>query len=205
MSIMFQYDQTAAVTAGESSYINQSGAYTGKITAAKWTRGQHTQSQALELSFESADGQKANYISIYHTKADGSPNQYGIAHINAIMGLLNLQNLTTAPQGSDHICPELVGKSIGLILQKVLTTKTDGSDSYKFELVLAFSTRSRLTLKEHLEGGPAERVDKILATLKDKDERKQQSGAGHQVPPPPSRQSAQTVQPREDIDDDIPF
>lgn len=205
MSIIFQYDQSAAITAGESSYIVQSGAYVGRITAAKWTHARNSQAQALELSFESSEGQKANYISIYHTKADGSPNAYGIAHINALMGLLGLQQLTSIPQGDGSICPELANKPIGLILQKVLTSKQDGSDSYKFDLVLAYSVKTGKTLKESLENTPAERVRQIMQALKDKDERSGRTGS-HTPPPPPHRQQqAAPAQPREDIDDDIPF
>jgi hypothetical protein len=203
MSIIFQYDQNAALAAGESGYIAQSGAYVGRLTAAKWTHARNSQAQALELSFESSDGQKANYISIYHTKADGSPNTYGIAHINALMGLLGLQQLTSVPQDDGSICPELANKPVGLILQKVLTTKQDGSDSYKFDLVLAYSAKTGKTLKESIENTPAERVRQIMQTLKDKDERNGRAGS-HTPPPAPQRQNA-PAQPREDIDDDIPF
>ena len=36
--------------------------------------------------------------------------------------------------GIEWHCPALVGKKVGLFLQKVLYTKNDGGDGYKFEV-----------------------------------------------------------------------
>lgn len=204
MTVVFQYNQEQAVTSGEGSYISQSGAYTGRITYAKWTKTQNG-AKGLELSFETDEGIKANYITIFHTKTDGSPNQYGQAHINAIMGILGLQNLTAAQRGNDYICPELADKPIGLVLQKVLRSKQDGSDTYKFEIIVPFHPQTRQTLKEKANQATAERVNKILTTLADKDERETKAQTYGHTPPPPQRQAPQQAAPVDDIDDDIPF
>ena len=206
MTTMFQYNQDSAITSGESSYINQSGAYVGRITAAKWINARQSQAQALELSFESQNGQKANFISLYHTKADGSPNAYGIAHINAIMGLTGLQALTNIPKGSDNICPELINKPIGFVLQKVLFNKANGEESYKFELIFPYGAKTGKTLKEAVNNEPAERVNQVIATLHDKDERDKSQGAPQSsVPQPPQRQATQPAAPVSYISDDIPL
>ncbi|OSI16536.1 hypothetical protein BWD09_07175 [Neisseria dentiae] len=204
MTVVFQYNQEQAVTSGEGGYISQSGAYTGRITYAKWAKTQNG-AKGLELSIETDEGLKANYITIFHTKIDGSPNQYGQAHINAIMGILGLQNLTAVQRGNDYICQELKEKQIGLVLQKVLRTKQDGSDTYKFEIIVPFHPQTRQTLKEKVEQESAERVGKILTTLSDKDERETKQQAYGQTPPPPQRQTPQQAAPVDDIDDDIPF
>lgn len=203
---MFQFNPEKALQAGASSYIQTSGAYKGKITKAKWVSAKFSNAQSLELSFESEEGQIANFINIWYKKADGTESPYGEAHIHALMGLLKLQNLSQAPKGEETVCPELQGKPIGLILQKVLSTKDNGEDTYKFDLVLFFGANSGKTYQEAVNQEPAQRVTQIAATLKDKDERKRNTPTS--PPPSPPRQQSGNVepaQPLDDIDDDIPF
>ncbi|ULJ66207.1 hypothetical protein [Wielerella bovis] len=203
MTPIFQYDPEKALAAGESNFITESGAYKGKITTAKWTRAKNSNAEALELSFEDNDGRKANYINIWYRKQDGTASPFGENHIQAIMGLTKTQQLSSVQQGNDYICPELTNKPIGLILQKVLTSKQDGGDSYKLDLVLAFGANTGKTLKEATLGEPAETVTKIAANLKDKDERNR---SPHAVPlPPQQRQHNAPVAPIDDDFDDIPL
>lgn len=68
-------------------------------------------------------------------------------------------------------CKELEGKPIGFVLQKVLYTKNDGGDGYRFEIRQAFGANTRKTYKEAIDGTPAEAVDKLVASLTDRDER----------------------------------
>ncbi|MDT8849433.1 hypothetical protein RN053_02935 [Pantoea dispersa] len=102
--------------------------------------------------------------------------------INAIMGLTNTKQLfATAVQGEngpEMHCRELEGKPIGFLLQKVLYTKGDGGDGYRFEIRQAFGTKTRKTYKEAMENLPAEAVDKLLATLSDRDERQPHTHSG---------------------------
>jgi hypothetical protein len=46
--------------------------------------------------------------------------------------------------GVEWHCPALVGKKVGLFLQKVLYTKGDGTDGYKFEVRHVFQLRVAL-------------------------------------------------------------
>ena len=212
MTIMFQYNQEQALQAGESGFISQTGAYVGKITSAKWTKAKSSHAAALELSFEDINGLKANYISLWHTKSDGQPNPFAQQHIQAIMGLTGVQQLT-AIQGNDKEihCPELLNKPIGFILQKILFTKQDGSDGFKFEIVVSSHAQTGQTMKEKIEGKAAERVRKLMETLKDKDERNHQAApTPYPTAPltPPQRQAApqgQAMQPMGDAGNDIPF
>lgn len=207
---MFQFNPEKAIQAGTGSHIQTSGAYTGRITKAKWTSAKSTHAKALELSFESNEGQTANYINIWYKKADGTESPYGEAHIHALMGLLKLQNLSRSQQDDGAYCPELKDKPIGLILQKILTTKDNGEDSYKFDLVLFFSANTGKTYQEAINQEPAQRVNQIAATIKDKDERKavkQVAADPFQTPPPPSRRPEAPYQPipQDDIESDIPY
>lgn len=213
MTIMFQYNQEQALQAGESGFINQTGAYVGKITSAKWVKAKSSYAAALELSFEDINGLKANYISLWHTKSDGQPNPFAQQHIQAIMGLTGVQQLTAIQGNGEEIhCPELINKPIGLVLQKILFTKQDGNEGFKFEIVVSSHAQTGQTMKEKIEGKAAERVRKIMETLKDKDERSHQTNHSHTTsptspPPPPQRQAQakQPVQPVNDVEDDVPF
>lgn len=173
---MFQYNQESALKAGSSDYITESGAYAGKLST-KWIKGKSPSlSESLELSLTAPEG-KANYLSIWYKKKDGTENAGGIAMINAIMGLTKTNGLTLVKRGDDEICPELEGKEIGLVLQKVLQKKQNGEDTYKFEIRLPFHAQSKKTLKELLSNQPAATVAAMLETLHDKDER---TGHGQQ-------------------------
>ena len=188
---MFQYDQNSGVNAGGA--VRETGAYVGRITAAVYGASANKGTKFIELTFESNEGTEFNYLTLYYAKQDGTEVKGGASMINAIMGITKTRQLTEQKlQGVDGtIAPELIGKPIGLILQKVLYTKGDGSEGYKFEIRLPFSPQTRQTLKELVENKPAQMVDRILSTLTDKDDRggNQQSapqqfgGVGDFAPP----------------------
>lgn len=69
-----------------------------------------------------------------------------------------------------------IGKKVGLFLQKVLRTKDDGSDTYRFELRHVFQVGTRKTYAEHSENAPAEAIAALEASMKDKDERTNNGG-----------------------------
>lgn len=167
---MFTYNQDAGVNAGVSNYINETGAYQGRIVSAEWVQAK-SGSAGVEFSFESSDGLKANYLTLYYRKADGSEIKGMAAMLNAIMGCCKVSALTSVLRGDKYFCPELENKSVGLVLQKVLTTKQDGSDSYKFEIRIPFIPQTGKTLAEQIGNKDAITVSKMASTLTDKDER----------------------------------
>ena len=190
---MFQYNQESGVKAGVSDYITESGAYVGKLST-KWTKGKNgSLSEALELALTAPEG-KASYLSLWYKKKDGTENAGGVAMINAIMGITQTRNLTLAKRGDDEICPELEGKEIGLVLQKILQTKQGGGDTYKFEIRLPFHPQSKKTLKELVSNSPATALVSILETLHDKDER------NHSAPPSYGSSSGQPQNQTGDFD-----
>lgn len=194
-NVIFQYDQDSALTSGASNYITEGGPYTGAIAEAKYVFGKNgKQSAGLEFTL-STDSGEAKYLSVWYQKADGTVNQYGYALVQSMMGLCKLNTLTQQAKGDYSIAPEFTGKQIGLLLQKILTSKQDGSDSYKMEIKLAFLPQTRQTLKEALGREPAVVVDQWAASLTVKDERKKgqsQSASYHQYDEVPQS-------------DDIPF
>jgi single-strand DNA-binding protein len=176
---MFQYSQDAAVKARESFGITESGAYVGALSAKYKTGTLPSKSAGMEFTLETEAG-KLQFMYVNYQKTNGEVNDGGYNIINAMMGLLKIPTLTSKQVGEEWFCPEFNAKSIGLVVQKVLTTKSNGGDGYKFEIVMAFSAQSRKTLKEALANAPAQAVDKMLPLLKTKDDRKQgQQGGIH--------------------------
>lgn len=228
MQPMFTFDDELARIAGAGG-ASETGAYAGNISAAIFTTGRDSQSEAMEFSIDSDVG-KINYLRINYKGREGQPLKHGAALISAIMGLtkvkqLNAVEMTNGEGEIDLHCKELEGKPIGFVLQKVLYTKNDGGDAYKFDVKQVFGANTRKTYKEAIDNTPAEAVTKLLAVLKDKDERiandaQQHSGSqqqrsmlgnnANQQPQSRLQQASanrqnQSTQSAPDFDDDIPF
>lgn len=221
-----------AKKAGAAGGISETGPYEGVITSAIYTFGRDgSQSQALELSFDS-NGGKANYLRINFIGKDGQQT-FGMGLVYALMWVAQVKGLQAAEaqgeQGPEWHCPALIGKRVGLFLQKVLYTKNDGADGYRFEIRNIFQPGTKRTYAEYSENAAAEAIATLEATMKDRDERQrapQHSGTrgGAQGSPyangnpyaaqngvPQSRlqqaanqRTAAAQQPPE-FDDDIPF
>ena len=179
-NVMFQFSQEAAMASRESFGITESGAYVGKLSA-KYVQGSNgSKSAGIEFSLECDQG-KLNYLTAWYQKKDGTCNTTGYNLVNAMMGLLKLQTLTSKQVGEEWVCPEFEGKQLGLVVQKELFTKNDGSEGYKFEIVMPFSAQSRKTLKEAIANAPATAVDKMIPLLKTKDNRIKHQGGYQQT------------------------
>ncbi len=135
---------------------------------AKWTVSQQG-AEALELSFEADSGEKADYLSIYYKGKDGNVIDFGRNMIQGIMGCTGVRNLSRQTTEYALIAPELIGRSVGLFLQKEIYTKQDGSDGFRFQVVTPFSAKSGLTLSEHKNNEPAKRIPYLISSMKDKD------------------------------------
>lgn len=178
-NVIFTYNHEAALTAGQGGFINESGAYVLTITEAALTTSSGG-AKAIEFSGESDDGRKVQYLSVYVSKKDGSENTFGVNMVHAIMGCAGVKQLTNQMKAAGQfVAPEFAGKKVGLVLQKVLRSKNDGSDTYGLEIRLPFIAQTRQTLLEKAEGKSAEAVDRMVAGLKDKDERKKGSAGGN--------------------------
>lgn len=178
-NVIFTYNHEAALTAGQGGFINENGAYVINITEAALTTSQGG-AKAIEFSGESDDGRKVQYLSVYVTKKDGTENTFGVNLIHAIMGCAGVKQLTNQMKAAgQYVAPEFAGKKVGLVLQKVLRSKNDGSDTYGLEIRLPFIAQTHQTLLEKAEGKNAEAVDRMVAGLKHKDERKKSSGSNN--------------------------
>jgi len=168
-----------AKTAGSAGGISETGAYEGVIASAVYQFGKEgSQSQALELSLDS-NGAKANYLRINYCGKDGAPT-FGLGLVSSLLWACQVKDAQPmqqqTPEGIVWTNPALVGKKVGLMLQKVLYTKNDGSDGYKFEVRHVFQPGTRKTYSEHAANEPAKVIDHLCETMKDKDERQQGGG-----------------------------
>lgn len=170
---LFTYDESAAASAGQSNFIKESGAYVITIDEAKVVTSPNG-AKFIEFSGEAPDGHQIQYLSVCINKKDGTSNTYGVNMVQAIMGCASVGSISEKMlSASQTIVPEFSGKRVGLLLQKILRTKQDGSDTYNFEIRIPFYADTRQTIKEKIDGQPAKTVDIMLSTLKDKDERRQ--------------------------------
>lgn len=209
MTILMTFDKQQAIQAGAGAGITETGAYVGTLSAHSFVKA--SQAAGVEFTLDSTQG-RAQFLSLYHTKKDGSPNPMGANMIQAIMGLLKINQITGVDNGKKDYSggtvldiPEFEGKEIGFILQKELTTKGDGSDGYSFDIKMAFSAKTRQTLLEAMNGKQAETVDKILSTLKDKDSRRPQQQDGYQQQQSNLQTNAASTSISDDNWGDVPY
>lgn len=180
MTTIMQYDQNEGMKAGGGDFITEGGPYICQITEAKYTTAK-TGTMGIEFSIKTQEGLSARFITVYYQKGDGDIVKGGHSLIHALMGLLQIQGITTAQnQDGEQYCPELQGKKVGLFLQKKLYTKNDGSDGYKFEIAVPFNMADRRTLRELIDNKPAQTIERMQASYSDKDERGQNSQPAQQ-------------------------
>lgn len=172
-------DPTAARQANANNYIDQSGKYLGVFTLAEAVTSKKG-TEGIEFSFKSDEGQQANYLTLWTYNERGEA-LYGFKVLSAIMTVMGVPELQPkqamikdANGQSRQVIgfPALHNKPVGLVLQKVLYTKNDGKDGYKFNIFAPFNASTELTAKEMLDGATQPKaLAGIIASLKDKDER----------------------------------
>ena len=165
------YSAEEGIKAGGGSFVSEGGAYIATITEAKYCKAK-TGTSGIEFSIETSDGLKAQFITVYYAKADSTPVKSGNSILNAMMGLLNIPSITALQSGAEYICPELTGKVIGLFLQKVLYTKNDMSEGYKFDIRVPYAHLTSCTLKEAMSNSAPKTIENMSNSYKDKDDRK---------------------------------
>lgn len=197
--------------------IKESGAYVGVITRAEKLTSK-AGNEGLGLSFESDDGESANYLDLYIGETDGKP-WVGSQFVNALLVCLKLREAKNAlvkfkrysqESGEEIVTaegyPDIQGKRIGVLLKKELG-EYNGKDTEKMVVVGFFDPTTRLTASEILdkETVPKKLDKKIEYLMKNpvNDTRKKQTQQSTYQQPKQSSHSNQTM---DDFDDDkIPF
>lgn len=195
-------------------FIKETGKYQGTITRAEAVKSkQHT--DGVEFTFLSDDGREAEYLTLWTIKQDGT-HLSDYKKLMAIMACCQVKSISPKPMMVKKYdrdagakvdtqitgFPELTGKKIGLLLQKELYTKDDGSDGSSLRIYAAFQHGTELTATEILDRKTSPvALGKLVEGLGDKDNRKKgaRTSANHLPAYEPAGGDAAP------FDDDIPF
>jgi hypothetical protein len=186
MTISYDYDESRATKADDAaSRIAEAGPYIGQFKKAYAIEAQ-SGAQGITFEFDSP-GNGTTEFSLYTLSKDGEPI-FGANMVNAIMFLLGVKKLTsetgkvekydpetkTREEQDGEVFPQLCNKPIGIVLQKELYTKANGSrDGVRFGLYGVFQPETKLMMSEIKEKKTSPvKLDRLLKGLKVKDSRK---------------------------------
>lgn len=208
----YNLDPNQAKQAGVSNRITESGMYTGRFVRAEAIKSRQ-ETEGVEFTFESVDGQTADFLTCWTYNADGK-ELYGLKVLMAVMTCLRVKQLAPREMmfqkhdGSQRGIgyPDLTNKPIGLLLQREEYEKQDGSVGFKFNIALPFEASSGLTAREILSSVTAPNdMERALAGLRDKPLKSrpdtQYASSGH----PANRVPGSGGSGLAGMDDDIPF
>jgi single-strand DNA-binding protein len=173
-------DINEALTADRlSTAITEAGMYRGVITRAEKLLSKK-ETQGVGFSFKSDAGETATYLDLYTVNADGKilPS---FATVSAIMACCKLREandgiitfekwdkdaremVETKAEGY----PDLMGKRIGLLLQKELSTNEEnGKDTERMVIYGVFEADTGFTASEIIsKATKPEKMEKMLKAL----------------------------------------
>ena len=189
-------NDTNAAKIGGTGRVNATGGYEGMITRAEPIRAD-SGAIGIEFDFKTGDGATASFLSVWTQNGDGKELS-GRRIIDALMLLLRVKSMEVSravvekwdnnarevTKQNVEVFAELMGKNIGLVLQKEHSTYK-GEAKQKMIIYGCYDVQTRKTPKEILERAPkAIALDTILASLTDKHEKpKGGGGAGNSGTP----------------------
>jgi hypothetical protein len=198
-----------------SSVLKETGKYVGVITRAEKLLSERN-TEGVGFSFKSDDGASANYLDVYTVKSDGSQLR-GHSIVQAILcctrtksadeGQITFQRWDSSTrsmvQATANGYPALMGKRIGLVLQKELATHSiTGEDTERLNIVAVFEANTGLTASEILDQKTKpEKLENIVQMVMRnpiRDTRKRGASRSSDHPNAPGNNSAP-------FDDDLPF
>lgn len=179
MTRTYNLDTEAARAANAGgNFINDTGKYKGVFTRAEAITAK-TGTEGVEFSFKAEDGREAAYLAVYTYKKDGTALP-GLKLLNAIMTCLGAREIKPVsgmvdkwdgskkvPTKAD-IFPALMGKPVGLLLQRAEYLKNDGTVGHKVEVFAPFKADTEQTAVEILDKAPAGGLAKLVEQLRDK-------------------------------------
>lgn len=194
-----------------STIIRETGRYVGVITRAEKLSSQKG-TVGVGFSFKSDDGATANYLDVYTEKANGE-QLWGHAIVQSILCCTRVKNADEGPitfekwtrdQGIVETTatgyPALMGKRIGLVLQRVLeTNQTTGADVDRVNIARVFEAATGLTSSEILDGKTKpEKIDAMMKSLQPVWDRRKKSPAQQMASQPAATGD-------HEFDSEIPF
>jgi hypothetical protein len=191
--------------------IEQNGKYRGRFTKAEAvvsTKG----SQGVEFSFETDDGETANYLTVWTENGEGKRLR-GFDVLMAIMTCLRVKVLREEIGEVDKYDPEygkmrkqnvplfkdLMGKPVGLLITMEEYRKSSGDTAWKPQIFAPFDM-NEFTASEILEQAKTpEKLARMVQTLRDRP-----LAAVNPAGAAPRSDNA-PPDPFSDMADDIPF
>jgi hypothetical protein len=199
-----------------ATVIRESGKYIGTITRAEKLLSKN-KVEGVGFSFKTDDNASANYLDLYTVKPDGERLR-GFNIVQAILCCTRTKNADEGQitferwdnnerrmvQAKANGYPALMGKRIGLVLQREIgTNQNTGDDTDRLNIVAVFEASSGLMASEILDSKTKpERIENVVQMVMNnpvRDTRKRghaQKTSNH--PNQPGQESAP-------FDDDIPF
>jgi hypothetical protein len=197
-----------------ASGIKDSGKYIGVITRAEQLKSAKG-TIGLGISFKADTGKTADYLDLWHTKADGETLS-SLKTVNAILccakvseardGMIQCEKWNAEARQREKVSvpgyPDLMGKRIGFLLQQTLETDQDGKDREKMQIFGVFNAETELTASEiFAKKTNPERLSSMLDALMSRPVRDNRKAAKKTATASQSRASGGF----DDMDDDIPF
>lgn len=197
-----------------SSVIRESGKYVGTITRAEQLLSRNNV-EGLGLSFKTDDNASANYLDLYTVKPDGEKLRgYNLAQAilcctrtkSASEGEITFEKWDSSErkmvQATANGYPALMGKRIGLVLQKELATHSiTGADTERMNIVAVFEASTELMASEILDNKTKpERLDNVVRMIENNPVRDTRKRSSTRAPV-----ASQTTSSQEEWDDEIPF
>jgi hypothetical protein len=195
--------------------IRESGKFTGVITRAEKLLSKNNV-EGFGLSFKSDDGSTANYLDLYTVKPDGEKLR-GLGFVQAILCCTRTKEATEGTitfekwdgeakamvKATADGYPALMGKRIGLLLQKELATNNKTfADVERLNVFGVFEADSEMTASEILDKKThPEQLSKLVQALMAKpvrDTRVKTASSGHA----PATAGGGAF---DDFEEDIPF
>lgn len=212
MSREYSLNTESAKRGDGGGRINQTGAYVGKFTRAEAVTSKKG-TEGVEFALEADDGAQADFLTLWTHNAEGK-ELFGLGMLNAIMTCMKIKALAPQKKVMDKwdqelgskvpkeiiIYPELMGKSVGLLLQREEYLKQNGDVGEKMGIAGSYEAGTGFTASEILDKSKTpEKLAKKKASLKDKtiDTTRTQRAPSGGISTPDD--------PFGDMADDIPF
>lgn len=199
----FTLDTKAAKAADQiNARITESGKYTGTLTRAEAISSKKG-TKGVEFSFKTDDGSTSDYLSIWTQNANGDQ----LGGFKTVMALLTCMSLRGAKEAEIEVekynfdaqqrervtvtgYPDMMGKGIGLVLQKELYTKNNGGEGERMLIVGCYRAADEFTASEIIDRAKSPEVlAKQLAWLATKPVKDARTGVAAKPPATGQRES----------------
>ena len=179
----FNLDPKAAMAGDQhSSRIDETGWYDGIFTRVEPMTNKNG-FKVVEFTFRTNSGQLADLEVATHDPTVKPMGGLNVMH--AILACMRVRSTNPVPAAVEKwengqrvtkqvpVLPELMNKSIGLLLERENYEKNDGTEGFVMRLFGPFDASTRMTATEILKGATAaEMLDKMIPTLKDRQRKK---------------------------------